>query len=121
MRYALAARDHLVDGTVYAAGSGVTACYRAGRDGLLAEQRARAAIAAAVEEQGAATQEITRSTQHAAQGTKNVSENISGVKTDADAAAEAADNVKRASQTLETQSHQLGSQVTEFLGKIRAA
>jgi methyl-accepting chemotaxis protein len=79
------------------------------------------AIAAAVEEQGAATQEITRSTQHAAQGTKNVSENISGVKTDADAAAAAADNVKRASQTLETQSHQLGSQVTEFLGKIRAA
>jgi methyl-accepting chemotaxis protein len=79
------------------------------------------AIAAAVEEQGAATQEITRSTQHAAQGTKNVSENISGVKTDADAAAAAADNVKRASQTLETQSHQLGSQVTEFLGKSRAA
>ena len=79
------------------------------------------AIAAAVEEQGAATQEITRSTQHAAQGTKNVSENISGVKTGADAAAAAADNVKRASQTLETQSQHLGSQVTEFLGKIRAA
>jgi methyl-accepting chemotaxis protein len=79
------------------------------------------AIAAAVEEQGAATQEITRSTQHAAQGTKNVSENISGVKTDADAAAAAANNVRRASETLETQSHQLGSQVTEFLSKIRAA
>ena len=34
------------------------------------------AIAAAVQEQGAATQEITRSTQFAAQGTKNVSDNI---------------------------------------------
>jgi methyl-accepting chemotaxis protein len=79
------------------------------------------AIAAAVEEQGAATQEITRSTQHAAQGTKNVSDNITGVKTDADAAAAAAENVKRASETLETQSHQLGSQVTQFLSKIRAA
>ena len=79
------------------------------------------AIAAAVEEQGAATQEITRSTQHAAQGTKNVSDNITGVKTDADAAAAAAENVKRASETLETQSHQLGSQVTQFLGKIRTA
>ncbi len=79
------------------------------------------AIAAAVEEQGAATQEITRSTQHAAQGTKNVSENITGVKTDADAAAAAAENVKRASETLETQSHQLGSQVTQFLSKICAA
>jgi methyl-accepting chemotaxis protein len=79
------------------------------------------AIAAAVEQQGAATQEITRSTQHAAQGTKNVSENITGVKTDADAAAAAAENVKQASETLETQSHRLGSQVTQFLGKIRAA
>jgi methyl-accepting chemotaxis protein len=79
------------------------------------------AIAAAVEEQGAATQEITRSTQHAAQGTRNVSENITGVKTDADAAAAAAQNVRHASETLETQSHQLGSQVTQFLSKIRAA
>jgi methyl-accepting chemotaxis protein len=79
------------------------------------------AIAAAVQEQGAATQEITRSTQHAAQGTKNVSDNISGVKTDADASAAAAENVKGASETLETQSQQLGNQVTQFLGKIRAA
>jgi methyl-accepting chemotaxis protein len=79
------------------------------------------AIAAAVEEQGAATQEITRSTQHAAQGTRNVSENITGVKTDADASAAAAENVKHASETLETQSLQLSRQVTQFLGNIRAA
>jgi methyl-accepting chemotaxis protein len=79
------------------------------------------AIAVAVQEQGAATQEISRSTQHAAQGTKNVSDNITGVKADADAAASAADNVKVASKTLEIQSQQLGNQVTQFLGKIRAA
>jgi methyl-accepting chemotaxis protein len=79
------------------------------------------AIAAAVQQQGAATQEISRSTQHAALGTKNVSDNITGVKADADAAAAAADDVSVASQTLETQSKQLGSQVTQFLGKIRAA
>jgi methyl-accepting chemotaxis protein len=79
------------------------------------------AIAAAVQEQGAATQEISRSTQHAAHGTKNVSDNITGVKADADAAAAAAENVNRASHTLETQSQQLGNQVTQFLGKIRAA
>ena len=79
------------------------------------------AIAAAVQEQGAATQEIMRSTQYAAQGTKNVSDNITGVKTDADAAAAAAEDVKQASETLETQSQQLGDQVTDFLGKIRAA
>jgi methyl-accepting chemotaxis protein len=79
------------------------------------------AIAAAVQEQGAATQEITRSTQYAAQGTKNVSDNITGVKADADSAAGAADHVKQASETLETQSRQLGEQVSDFLGKIRAA
>jgi methyl-accepting chemotaxis protein len=79
------------------------------------------AIAAAVEEQGAATQEISRNTQYAAQGTRNVSENIAGVKVDADAAATAAQNVRHASETLETQSLQLSSQVTEFLAKIRAA
>jgi methyl-accepting chemotaxis protein len=79
------------------------------------------AIAAAVEEQGAATQEITRSTQQAAQGTRNVSDNISGVSADADAAGAAAQNVKLASETLGAQTEQLGGQVTEFLGKIRAA
>jgi methyl-accepting chemotaxis protein len=79
------------------------------------------AIATAVQQQGAATQEISRSTQHAALGTKNVSDNITGVKADADAAAAAAEDVKVASKTLEIQSQQLGSQVTQFLGKIRAA
>ncbi|HXQ06087.1 MAG TPA: methyl-accepting chemotaxis protein [Bradyrhizobium sp.] len=79
------------------------------------------AIAAAVEQQGAATQEITRSTQIASQGTRNVSDNITGVKADADAAAVAADDVKLASEKLETQSQHLGNQVTQFLVKIRAA
>ena len=79
------------------------------------------AIAAAVEQQGAATQEISRSTQQAAQGTRHVSENIMGVKTDADAAAAAAEDVKLASETLESQGRRLSGQVTEFLGKIRAA
>ncbi|MDO9298816.1 methyl-accepting chemotaxis protein [Bradyrhizobium sp.] len=79
------------------------------------------AIAAAVEEQGAATQEITRSTQQAAQGTKNVSENISGVSAGADAAGAAAQNVKTASEMLGDQTQQLRGQVDDFLGKIRAA
>ncbi len=91
-------------------------------EGIIGEvNEVATAIAAAVQEQGAATQEISRSTQHAAHGTKNVSDNITGVKADADAAAAAADNVNLASKTLETQSQQLGSQVTQFLGKIRAA
>jgi methyl-accepting chemotaxis protein len=102
------------------AGEAIDAIKRIG--GIIGEvNEVATAIAAAVQEQGAATQEITRSTQYAAQGTKNVSDNIVGVKADADAAAAAADDVKIASETLETQSQQLGHQVTDFLGKIRAA
>ena len=70
---------------------------------------------------GFTSNEMSRSTQFASQGTRNVSDNITGVKADADAAAAAADDVKRASETLETQSQQLGSQVTQFLVRIRAA
>jgi methyl-accepting chemotaxis protein len=102
------------------AGEAIDAIKRIG--GIIGEvNEVATAIAAAVQEQGAATQEITRSTQFAAQGTKNVSDNIIGVKADADASAAAADDVKTASETLETQSQQLGHQVTDFLGKIRAA
>jgi len=79
------------------------------------------AIAAAVEQQGAATQEITRSTQQAAQGTRNVSDNIIGVSAGADAAGAAAQNVKTASEMLGAQTEQLRGQVDAFLGKIRAA
>jgi methyl-accepting chemotaxis protein len=79
------------------------------------------AIAAAVEQQGAATQEITRSTQQAAQGTKNVSDNIIGVSAGADAAGAAAQNVKTASEMLGAQTEQLRGQVDAFLGRIRAA
>ncbi len=93
-----------------------------GIDGIISEvNEVATAIAAAVQEQGAATQEITRSTQYAAQGTRNVSESVTGVKADADSAAAAAENVQHASETLESQSRHLGSQVTDFLSKIRAA
>jgi len=102
------------------AGEAIDAIKRIG--GIIGEvNEVATAIAAAVQQQGAATQEITRSTQHAAQGTKNVSDNITGVKTDADAAAAAAEHVNNASETLENQSQELGGQVNEFLGKIRAA
>jgi len=79
------------------------------------------AIAAAVEEQGAATQEITRSTQQAAQGTKNVSDNIVGVSAGADAAGAAAQNVKAASDMVDAETRQLRGQVDAFLARIRAA
>jgi methyl-accepting chemotaxis protein len=79
------------------------------------------AIAAAVEQQGAATQEITRNTQQAATGTRDVSDNITGVTAGADAAGAAAQNVKSAAEALDARTRQLRDQVTEFLDGIRAA
>ncbi|MBR0778374.1 methyl-accepting chemotaxis protein [Bradyrhizobium diazoefficiens] len=109
-----------ISGIQKVAGDAIAAIQTIG--GIIGEvNEVATAIAAAVQQQGAATQEITRSTQYAAQGTKNVSDNITGVKADADAAAGAADNVKQASEMLETQSRELGHQVSDFLGKIRAA
>ncbi len=93
-----------------------------GIGGIISEvNEVASAIAAAVEQQGAATQEITRSTQQAAQGTKAVSDNVDGVSAGADAAGAAALNVKSAAGVLGHQAQQLRSQVDEFLGKIRAA
>jgi methyl-accepting chemotaxis protein len=93
-----------------------------GIGGIIGEvSEVASAIAAAVEQQGAATQEITRSTQQAAQGTKGVFDNIQGVSVGTDAAGAAAQNVKFAAEALGTQAHQLRAQVDTFLGKIRAA
>jgi methyl-accepting chemotaxis protein len=79
------------------------------------------AIAAAVEQQGAATMEITRNTQQAARGTKDVSENIAGVSSGADATGSSAQSVKSAADALGSQAQHLRNQVNDFLGRIRAA
>jgi len=79
------------------------------------------AIAAAVEEQGAATQEITRSTQQARRGPRTCPTISLASARGADAAGAAAQNVRTASEMLGAQAGQLRDQVDHFLGKIRAA
>jgi len=78
-------------------------------------------IAAAVEEQGAATQEIARNAQEAAKGTTEVSSNISGVKNSADETGRAATEVLGAAKQMASQCDDLRTQVDGFLQKIRAA
>ena len=93
-----------------------------GIGGTIAEvSEVATAIAAAIEEQGAATREISRNTQQAAEGTRNVSNNIGGVTAGADAARAAAQSVKSASEALTSQTNQLRGQIDGFLDKIRAA
>jgi methyl-accepting chemotaxis protein len=80
-----------------------------------------AAIAAAVEQQGAATREIARNIQHAAGGTSEVSSNIIGVSTASAEAGSAASEVLSASGALRREADVLRAEIDAFLGNIRAA
>lgn len=79
------------------------------------------AIAAAVEEQGAATREIARNIQHAAGGTSEVSSNIVGVSTASAEAGTAATEVLNASEELRREAQLLRGEIDAFLTNIRAA
>ncbi|MGF6431809.1 MULTISPECIES: methyl-accepting chemotaxis protein [Bradyrhizobium] len=78
-------------------------------------------IAAAVEEQGAATQEISRNVQQAAQGTQQVSANITDVQHGANETGSASSQVLSAAQSLSGDSSRLKVEVSKFLDAVRAA
>jgi len=79
------------------------------------------AIAAAVEQQSAATQEIARNVQQAAAGTQEVNSNIAGVTNASHMTGEAAKNVLGAADNLARESGALKTQVDRFIAGIRAA
>ena len=79
------------------------------------------AIAAAVEEQGAATREIARNIQHAASGTSEVSTNIVGVSSASAQAGTTATEVLTASDALRREADVLREEIDAFLSNIRAA
>jgi methyl-accepting chemotaxis protein len=78
-------------------------------------------IAAAVEEQGAATQEISRNVQQAANGTQQVSSNITDVQRGASETGSASSQVLSAAQSLSGDSNRLKLEVGKFLTSVRAA
>jgi len=79
------------------------------------------AIAAAVEEQGAATKEIARNVQQAAEGTRQVSSNILGVRQAANATGAAATQVLGAASELSHQAEGLTGDVRQFIFNVKAA
>jgi len=79
------------------------------------------AIAAAVEEQGAATQEIARNVQQAAHGTQQVSGNIADVQHGATETGSASSQVLSSAQSLAGDSSRLKLEVGKFLEAVRAA
>jgi methyl-accepting chemotaxis protein len=79
------------------------------------------AIAAAVEEQGAATQEIARNVQQAANGTSQVATNIVDVNRGAAETGTASSQVLSSAQSLSGESQNLKNEVERFLTTVRAA
>ncbi len=80
-----------------------------------------AAIAAAVEEQGAATQEISRNVQEAAQGTAEVAGNIASVNSGAAETGSASAQVLSSAQSLSRESDVLQREVARFIETVKAA
>jgi methyl-accepting chemotaxis protein len=79
-----------------------------------------ATIAAAVEEQGAATREIARSVQQAATGARNVSENVSAVSQSVNETGSMAGGLLNAASQLSEQSEFMNREVGKFLAGVRA-
>ncbi|WP_431856949.1 methyl-accepting chemotaxis protein [Azospirillum sp.] len=80
-----------------------------------------AAIASAVEQQGASTSEIARNVEQAAVGTQNVSDNIANVSEAAGEAGTVADTVLTAAVALSRQAGALRREVDQFISNVRAA
>jgi len=79
------------------------------------------AIAAAVEEQGAATHEISRNVQQAAHGTQQVSANITDVQRGAVETGSASGQVLSSANSLAGDGNRLKHEVGKFLQAVRAA
>jgi methyl-accepting chemotaxis protein len=78
-------------------------------------------IAAAVEEQGAATQEISRNIQQAAHGTTQVASNILEVNKGAAESGSASAQMLSSAQMLAGESNRLTLEMDKFLSSVRAA
>jgi methyl-accepting chemotaxis protein len=83
--------------------------------------RIATAIAAAVEQQGAATQEIARNVHEAASGTQQVGTNIAGVTRGATETGIAASQVLEAAGELSRQAESLSGDVQRFVTDVKAA
>ena len=79
------------------------------------------AIAAAVEQQGAATQEIARNVQQSAQLSTQVASEVTEVKRGSSETSSASGQVQTAAHSLARVSDRLKNEVEKFLGTVRAA
>jgi uncharacterized protein (UPF0333 family) len=80
-----------------------------------------AAIAAAVEQQGAATRDISANVQQAAAGTGEVTQAIAGVATSSSVTGEAARALAQAVQGMDAERRKLGQAIATFMDGVRGA
>ncbi len=78
-------------------------------------------IAAAVEQQGAATREISRSIQQAADGTRDVSQNIAGVSEALTESGRLAEGLLGAASDLSRQADVMRTEISRFVERVRAS
>lgn len=78
-------------------------------------------IAAAVEEQGAATTEIARNVQRSSEGTRQVAGSITQVNSGAQETGAASSQVLISARSLSSESSRLQVEVAKFLDEVRAA
>ena len=91
------------------------------RDSIGHINEVTAAIAAAVEQQGAATRDIAQNVHRAAAGTSDIASAIGGVTAAANETGGAAGQVQATSATLAEQAGTLRREMGAFLGRVRAA
>jgi len=109
-----------ISGIQAATGEAVTAIQQV--TGIIDQiSQIQSTIAAAVEEQGAATKEISRNVQEASAGTTEVSQNISEVKQSSQTTGRSAGDVLNAAQNLQQQAADLRREVNKLLESLRAA
>lgn len=108
-------------GAVQAASQGAIGAIRAIAGTIAEINEISSAIAAAVEEQGAATQEIARNTAEAAVGTEQVTNSIQTVRSGAEQTGAAARDVEQSADGLNRQAQGLTRRIEQFLSEVRAA
>ena len=104
---------------IQSATDGAVAAIGSIRDTISQVDEIATTIAAAVEEQGAATQEIARNVEQAASGTSEVSANIVKVSESANETGAAAAQVRGASDDLAHKGELLRTGVEKFLSEVR--
>lgn len=106
---------------IQAATTGTVAAIRSVGDTIGHIREASAGIAAAVQQQIAATNEIARSVQQVSRGTTEISNNIAGVNTAASETGQSSTRLMTGADGLAEQSAKLKGEVEAFLAHLRAA